>query len=162
MRPAAAEALERRLASALEALLAAGMLVVFLVIVTLVVMRYLFQSGLVGSNEMATVTFVYLSSVGAAVAVGRQDHIRVDLLSQRLGRRGKAAVELAVLTLVALLNLTVVLTSIPWIGATGHIPMPASQLPRYLAQASVPLGCGLAALFCFTRMLRVTRTEPGP
>ncbi len=162
MRPAAAEALERRLASALEALLATGMLVVFLVIVTLVVMRYLFQSGLVGANEMATVAFVYLSSVGAAVAVGRQDHIRVALLSQRLGRRGKTAVELAVLTLVALLNLTVVLTSIPWIGATGHIPMPASQLPRYVAQASVPLGCGLSALFCFTRMLRVTRTEPGP
>ena len=162
MRPAAAEALERRLASALEALLATGMLVVFLVIVTLVVMRYLFQAGLVGANEMATVAFVYLSSVGAAVAVGRQDHIRVALLSQRLGRRGKTAVELAVLTLVALLNLTVVLTSIPWIGATGHIPMPASQFPRYLAQASVPLGCGLAALFCFTRMLRVTRTEPGP
>ena len=72
---------ERRLTVALEAVLAAGMLGVFSTIVVLVTMRYVFQSGLVGANELATVAFIYLSSVGAAVAVGRDEHIRVDLLS---------------------------------------------------------------------------------
>ncbi len=153
---------ERSLTLALETFLAAGLLGVFLIITLLVAMRYVFQTGLVGANEMATVVFVYLSSIGAAVAVGRQEHIRVDLLSHRLGPQGTKALELVSLALVALLNLAVAGTSIPWIGATGHTPMPASQIPRFLAQASVPLGCGLAALYSCSRMLRVIRPETGP
>ena len=79
----------------------------------------------------------------------------------RLSPESGRAVELSVLALVALLNLVIVATSAPWIAATGNTPMPASQVPRFVAQASVPLGCGLAVLFCCTRILRVVRKEPG-
>jgi TRAP-type C4-dicarboxylate transport system permease small subunit len=151
---------ERRLTAALEAALAAGMLVVVLLIVVLVTMRYLFESGLVGANEIATVVFVYLSSLGTAVAVGRQEHIRVDLLLRRSGPRGKLALEIASLALVGLLNAVVLACSVPWIAKTGQVPMPATQIPRYLAQASVPLGCGLAALYCCTRIAVLVRREP--
>ena len=139
---------ERRLTVALEAVLAAGMLGVFSTIVVLVTMRYVFQSGLVGANELATVAFIYLSSVGVAVAVGRDEHIRVDLLSGWLDARGKKALAVASLSLVALLNLVVVAYSVTWVATTGHTPMPASQLPRFVAQASVPMGCGLAVGAC--------------
>ena len=118
---------ERRLTVALEAVLAAGMLGVFSTVVVLVTMRYVFQSGLVGANELATVAFIYLSSVGAAVAVGRDEHIRVDLLSGWLDARGKKALAVASLSLVALLNLVVVAYSVTWVATTGHTPMPSSR-----------------------------------
>lgn len=152
---------ERRLTVALEAVLAAGMLGVFSTIVVLVIMRYVFQSGLVGANELATAAFVYLSSLGAAVAVGRDEHMRVALLSGRLGAGGRTALAVASLSLVALLNLVVVSCSVTWIAATGHTPLPASQLPRFVAQASIPLGCGLAVLYCCTRIAAVLGKEPG-
>ncbi len=155
------EEFERRLTAALEAALAAGLLGVFLTIVVLVTMRYIFQSGLVGANEVATVAFVYLSSVGTAVAIGRQEHIRVDLLSRKLDARGKKALEITSLALVGLLNVVVLAYSLTWIATTGHTPMPASQIPRFVAQASIPLGCGLAALYCGTRMIAIVREEPG-
>ncbi len=153
------QAFERRLTTLLEAVLAAGLLGMFLVVVLLVALRYAFQSGLVGANETATVVFVYLSSLGAAVAVGRQEHIRVDLLSARLGKRGRLALEACNLGMVAILNAVLAASSIAWIDATGQTLMPVTQMPRYLLQASVPLGCGLATLYCAIKLAALFRKE---
>ena len=150
---------ERRLTTVLEAALAAGLLLVFVLIVVLVTMRYVFESGLVGANETATVIFVYLSSVGSAVAIGRQEHIRIELLSQRLGAKGTLGLEVTTLALVGVLNAVVVAYCVPWIAMTGQVPMPATQIPRFIAQASVPLGCGLAALYCCTRITALVKRE---
>ncbi|MYC68448.1 MAG: TRAP transporter small permease [Acidobacteriia bacterium] len=155
-------AFERRLTAVLEAVLAAGLLGMFLVVVLLVLLRYAFQSGLVGANETATVVFVYLSSLGAAVAVGRQEHIRVDLLSDRLGRRGRIALEACNLGMVAILNAVLAVSSVAWIDATGQTLMPVTQMPRYLLQASVPLGCGLATLYCAIKLVALLRKELAP
>lgn len=153
--------LERRLTAALEAVLAAGLLGILLVIIVLVAMRYAFESGLVGANEAATVVFIYLSSIGAAVAVGRQEHIRVDLLSRKLGPRGARALEALSIGLVGLLNAVVAACCAKWILSTGYTPMPTTQIPRYLAQLSIPLGCGIAVLYSCARLARVLRKEPG-
>lgn len=153
------QAFERRLTTLLEAVLAAGLLGMFLVVVLLVALRYAFQSGLVGANETATIVFVYLSSLGAAVAVGRQEHIRVDLLSARLGNRGRLALEACNLGMVAILNAVLAASSVAWIDATGQTLMPVTQMPRYLLQASVPLGCGLATLYCAIKLAALFRKE---
>lgn len=143
---------ERHLTRGLEFLLAAGMLSMFLIIIVLVAMRYFFQSGLVGANETATVVFVYLSSIGAAVAVGRDEHIGLDLVRQKLGAAGRRFLYVFALLLVAGLNAVVAERSLTWIATTGHVPMPATQIPRLAAQAAVPLGCVLAVVFCCTRI----------
>ena len=153
------QAFERRLTTLLEAVLAAGLLGMFLVVVLLVALRYAFQSGLVGANETATIVFVYLSSLGAAVAVGRQEHIRVDLLSARLGNRGRLALEACNLGMVAILNAVLAASSVAWIDATGQTLMPVTQMPRYLLQLSVPLGCGLATLYCAIKLAALFRKE---
>ncbi len=151
---------ERRLTSVLEGALAGGMLCMFGIIVVLVMMRYLFHSGLVGANELATVLFVHLSAIGAAVAIGRDEHIRLDLLQRKLGVRGKRFADIASLTLVGGLNAVLAERSLVWIEATGHTVMPATQAPRVLAQSAVPLGCALATIYCCTRILAILRKDP--
>lgn len=148
---------ERRLTRILEAALAVGLLALLSLILVLVAMRYVLQTGLVGANETATIIFVYLSAIGAAVAVGRQEHIRVDLAPRRLGPRWRRRVDLATLALVGLFNALLVERGAAWIAITGHTPMPATQLPRYIAQISVPLGCGLAALYCGLKIVALRR-----
>lgn len=153
---------EHRLTRVLEATLAAGMLCMFGIIVVLVLMRYIFQTGLVGANELATVLFVHLSAVGAAVAIGREEHIRLDLLQRRLGVRGKRLAEIASLIAVGGLNLALAERSLVWISVTGHTVMPATQAPRALAQVAVPVGCALAAIYCVTRIAAKLREDPKP
>ena len=43
--------------------------------------------------------------------------------------------------LVILINVVITERSLLWITSTGSALMPATQLPRYVAQISVPLGC---------------------
>ena len=151
---------ERRLTRVLEAALAGGMLCMFGIIVVLVMMRYLLQAGLVGANELATVLFVHLSAIGAAVAIGREEHIRLDLVHSKLGVRGKRFSEIASLMVVGGLNLVLAERSLAWIAVTGHTVMPATQAPRVLAQVAVPVGCALAAIYCCTRIAAKLREEP--
>ena len=153
MRTALLRRLESRLAAGLEWVLAATLLGILIVVVVLVVLRYGFDSGLVGANESATMAFVYVSSLGAAVAVGRDEHVRVDLLSSRFGSRGRDRLAAVGALLVGLLNIALLLSSITWIADTGHIPMPVTQVPRAIMQVSIPIGCGLAALFCLIRLI---------
>ena len=143
---------ERGLTTLLKALLSVTLLGMLVVIIVLVIMRYGFETGLVGANEAATVAFVYVSSLGAAVAMGRDEHVRVDLLSRRLGGVGRRRLQALTALLVGLLNLTLLVASIPWIAKTGHIPMPVTQVPRAVLQVSIPIGCGLTLVYCLTRI----------
>lgn len=148
---------ERKLAAVLEVFLVFAMFLVFAVITALVMLRYFFGSGVVGANEGATIVFVYASSIGAALAAGRQEHIRVGYLVERLGERGRRTVHAVSLALVGVLNVVLLERGIEWIRITGGYLMPATQLPRMVAQISVPLGCGIAALYCFARLAALLR-----
>ncbi len=154
-------ALERRLSAVLEAVLTLALFLIFAMIAALVFLRYFFGAGVVGANEGATIVFVYASSLGAALAAGREEHIRVGYLPGRLGERGRRAAHAASLILVGLLNVVLVERGIEWIRITGGYLMPATQLPRLAAQISVPLGCGLAALYCFMRLAEAARGGSG-
>ena len=157
MSAASVERFQRKLTAILEVLLAGTLLGMMLVVVVLVVMRYGFESGLVGANETATMAFVYVSSLGAAVAVGKDEHVRVDLLTGHLGDRGRVRLQALTALLVGLLNLALVFTSIVWILKTGHIPMPVTQVPRAVVQASIPIGCGLASIYSGARLASLWR-----
>ncbi len=153
--------LERKLSAALEAVLTLALFLIFAVIAGLVILRYFFGAGVVGANEGATIVFVYASSLGAALAAGREEHIRVGYLPERFGERGRRAAHAASLVLVGGLNVVLVERGIEWISVTGGYLMPATQLPRMAAQISVPLGCGLAALYCFMRLAGALRGSSG-
>jgi TRAP-type C4-dicarboxylate transport system permease small subunit len=103
----------------LETGLAAGLLlVVFLVVLSQVLMRYLFAWPNPWSEELSRFCFIWLSMLGAALAVERKSHFGFDQAVKRLSptrrlwvRRFATAVVVAVALLligsgVALLRLT--------------------------------------------------------
>ena len=69
----------------LVALLAAMVLMVF----GNVVLRYVFNSGITVSEELSRWAFVWLTFLGAIVAVKENGHLGTDLLIGRLGVTGK-------------------------------------------------------------------------
>lgn len=72
-----------------EALLAALLLAMVLMVFGNVVLRYVFNSGIVVSEELSRFCFVWLTFIGAIVAVRDGTHLGMDNLVARLGRRGK-------------------------------------------------------------------------
>ena len=83
--------LTARLFQAVEALLAALLLAMVLMVFGNVVLRYVFNSGIVVSEELARFCFVWLTFIGAIVAVRDNAHLGMDNMVQRLPRGGKLA-----------------------------------------------------------------------
>jgi len=155
------EKAERILTRVLEAIASLCLLAILVLIVILVTLRYLFNAGIVGANEFATILFVYTTAIGSAVAIGRREHISVDYLVERLGPGPRRWADVGALVLVAIINGVLLWQSFHWISVTGSYIMPATLLPRVVVQVSVPVGCSLAIFYCFVRLANTLREASG-
>ncbi len=141
-------AIETKLSNLLEQFLTLLLFLIFAIIVLLVVLRYVFNTTIIGGNEGALIAFVYTTAIGGALAVARQEHIAIHYFVDLSPVRTQHHLKILQLVLVAAMNLAIVWYSIAWIGRTGAFLMPALQLPQLVAQLSVPVGCGMAFVYC--------------
>ena len=74
---------------ATEAVLAALLLGMVLMVFGNVVLRYAFNSGIVVSEELSRFFFVWLTFIGAIVAMRDGTHLGMDNVVSKLSRRGK-------------------------------------------------------------------------
>jgi TRAP-type transport system small permease protein len=74
---------------AAEAVMAALLLGMVMMVAGNVVLRYCFNSGIVVSEELSRFFFVWLTFLGAIVAVRDGTHLGMDNVVSQLGRRGK-------------------------------------------------------------------------
>ena len=80
-----------KLFKGVDALLAALLLGMLLMVFGNVVLRYVFNSGIVASEELSRFFFVWLTFIGAIAAVRDGAHLGMDNLVRRLPRAGKLA-----------------------------------------------------------------------
>lgn len=72
-------------------LIALALAVMVVLVFGNVVLRYAFNSGIAISEELSRWLFVWLTFLGAIVAIKEHAHLGTDMLVSRLGRRGKQA-----------------------------------------------------------------------
>ena len=80
-----------RLFKVVESVLAMLLLGMVLMVFGNVVLRYVFNSGIVISEELSRIFFVWLTFIGAIVAVRDGSHLGMDNVVVKLPRRGKLA-----------------------------------------------------------------------
>jgi TRAP-type C4-dicarboxylate transport system permease small subunit len=73
----------------LEVLIVACMVAMVVMVFGNVVMRYAFNSGILISEEMSRYCFIWLTYIGAMVAMREKGHLGVDTLVRRLPMGGK-------------------------------------------------------------------------
>ncbi|HTU03025.1 MAG TPA: TRAP transporter large permease subunit [Candidatus Sulfotelmatobacter sp.] len=106
-----------------------------LIVATEVFCRYVLNSSLPWSEELSRYLFIWMSFLGAVVALLRHAHIGVDSLVRRLGDAPRLALHRLVAVLVAAFALLLV-----WQGA--------ALLPATRAQYSITMGFSLSYVFC--------------
>ena len=82
-------ALLDRFCKLLEALMALLLAIMVVLVFGNVVLRYAFDSGITVSEEMSRWLFVWMTFLGAVVAVKERGHLGTDMLVSRLPRGGK-------------------------------------------------------------------------
>lgn len=147
------EKVESALTHCLEILLAIVLFTIVFIVVLLVVMRYVFNASITGANELVTIFFVYSTAIGAAIGIGKREHISIPFAIDALPRRAQVIVDLFGVVLVAILNAIMFFYSLGWIQLTGNFLMPSTGFPRVVVQLSVPIGSGLALMYCFFRLI---------
>jgi TRAP-type C4-dicarboxylate transport system permease small subunit len=136
----------RTLFRLLEDVLGYVFLVITLATIILVVLRYFFQTTIVGGQEFAVYCFIYTTALGAAVLLYRGEHIAVEVFQDLLPPVFRRGLQRINLLLVALLNGALVVLSVPWIRSIGDFPSPVLRIPQGIVLVGLPLGCGLAML----------------
>jgi TRAP-type transport system small permease protein len=147
-----------RFARLLETALGYLFLVITVVTIVLVVLRYFFATTIVGGQEFAVFCFVYTTALGAAVLLAKDGHIAIQVFLDLLPPGVRRWLRRINYLLVALLNVALLLLSIPWIQSIYHFPSPVLRIPQGLVLVSLPLGCGLTALYA----LWLAFTDPRP
>ena len=81
----------RHYTRALEAVMALGLALMVVLVFGNVVLRYLFDSGITVSEELSRWIFIWVTFLGAIVAMREHAHLGTDALVSRLPRAGKIA-----------------------------------------------------------------------
>jgi TRAP-type C4-dicarboxylate transport system permease small subunit len=134
---------------------------IFVITVTLVILRYAFNSSIIGANELITYLFIYTTAIGAAVSIGKRGHINISYFLDKLPFRVRKMIDIIGLLLVAFINVIMVVYSLPWIARVGSDESPVMRLPLWTVKISVPFGCTLAVLYSlYMGFLVLTSSKP--
>jgi TRAP-type transport system small permease protein len=141
---------------AIEILIALLLAVMVVLVFGNVVLRYAFNSGITVSEEMSRWLFVWMTFLGAIVALRENGHLGTDMLVSRFGRTGKR-VCLAIAQ-VAMLYVTYLLFtgSLAQVRINWDVEAPVSTLSMawfYSAGMVFAVCSGLILLFQFWRTL---------
>jgi TRAP-type C4-dicarboxylate transport system permease small subunit len=126
---------------------------ILMLTVVLVVLRYGFNTAIIGGNEAMEYLFIYTTAIGAAVALGKREHIKITYFVDKLPLAVKGVVNVLDLILIGFINGVMIWYSIPWIKSVGSFESPVLRIPNRIVQASVPIGCGLVILCCLCLMV---------
>jgi TRAP-type C4-dicarboxylate transport system permease small subunit len=145
--------IERFANRVLETLVTALFFAILSLTVVLVIMRYGFNAAIIGGNEAMEYMFIYTTAIGAAVSIGKGEHISITFLLDRFTGRLRRAINIFNYLLIAFINIVMIGYSIGWIQSAGHFESPVLRIPNWMVQVSVPIGAGLAAAYCLNHVL---------
>ena len=128
---------------------------VFAITFVLVFLRYVFNQSITGANEIVTILFIYTTAIGAAISIGKNEHIGIDVFVNLLPKKFYKTIRILQVFLLFVLHLILFIYCLEWVEKAGGYLMPATGLPRIVAIASIPLGCIFCILFCAKTLIDV-------
>jgi tripartite ATP-independent transporter DctM subunit len=147
---------EMALAAMLEAVVAGLVAAEIIILLAGVFARYVLHSPLVWADELASILFLWLAMLGAAIALQRSEHMRMTAVANRFSQRTASVLDgLAVAAPLVFLVL-ILPAALAYTQEENAIHTPALDLPNAWRVAAIP--AGVVLMFGFA-MLRILRTK---
>ena len=119
-----------------------------------VVARYGLHRPLIWSDELASILFLWLAMLGAAVAFRRAEHMRMTAVVANAGPVMRAYLDLVATCAALAFLLLIAWPACEYAYEESFITTPALQISNVWRAAAVPTGIGLMALFALLRLAR--------
>jgi tripartite ATP-independent transporter DctM subunit len=120
-----------------------------------VVARYGLHRPLIWSDELASILFVWLAMLGAAVAFRRAEHMRMTAVVASARPVTRAYLDVVATCAALAFLLLIAWPAYEYAYEESFITTPALQIPNTWRAAALPAGIGLMALFALLRLARV-------
>jgi tripartite ATP-independent transporter DctM subunit len=124
-----------------------------------VVARYGLRSPLIWSDELASILFLWLAMLGAAVAFRRSEHMRMTAIVASAGPAMRAYLDTVATCAALAFLLLIAWPSYQYAYEESFITTPALQIANVWRAAALPVGIGLMALFALLRLARSGDTK---
>ncbi len=152
---ARASRIDLRLGAVVETIAAAIVLVEIVILFAGVVSRYALHAPLVWSDELASIFFLWLSMLGAVVALRRGEHMRMTALVSKVGPQTRGLLEALAITAALAFLVLVMAPAYEYADEESYIVTPALEISNAWRAAAIPVGVGLMAVFAVLRLLRL-------
>jgi tripartite ATP-independent transporter DctM subunit len=120
-----------------------------------VVARYGLQRPLIWSDELASILFLWLAMLGAAVAFRRSEHMRMTAVVASAKPALRAYLDVVATCAALAFLLLIARPAYEFAYDESFITTPALQIPNSWRAAALPTGICLMALFACLRLARV-------
>nr|WP_157090283.1 TRAP transporter large permease subunit [Polaromonas jejuensis] len=120
-----------------------------------VIMRFIFNSPIPWADELASILFLWLANLGAAVALRRGSHMRTTALVSRWGPRARAWAETLAIAVPCLMLVILIGPMTEYAADEWIVQTPALSWPNTIRAAAVPAGAALMIALGLLRLARV-------
>lgn len=152
----ATRAVERTVGHLVEWITAALVLAEIVVLLSGVLARYVFEAPLVWSDELAGILFLWLSMLGAVVALRRGTHMRMTAFVSHTRPATRVFLD-AVAQAAALAFLVLILPpALEYASEEVIVTTPALEISNAWRASALPVGMALMIFFALMRFVAVT------
>jgi len=157
---AAAHRVEVAVGAAVEAVAAVVLVAEILILGAGVVARYVLHAPLVWSDELASILFLWLSMLGAAIALRRGEHMRMTGVVARVSPATRALLEAVAMTAAIAFLLLILPHALDYASEERFIVTPALEIASAWRAAAIPTGIALMLLAAVFRLVRLHALKP--
>ena len=151
----AADAIDRGRGRLVESAAAAILVAEVVILFAGVVARYVFHRPLVWSDELASILFLWLSMLGAVVALRRGEHMRMTWLVGRVGPSVRALLETLAITASLAFLVLALPHAVEYAEEERFIVTPALEITNAWRAAAIPTGVALMIVAAGLRLVRL-------
>lgn len=147
-----AEPVQERMAQILRWLMIVLMVAMTATIFTQVFSRYVLQSSIPWTEEVARYILVYIAFVGGALAVFEKSHLRVEIVVEMLPLRAQQALHIFSTTLIAVIAALLVYYGGRFTLLARNTISPAIDQPMALIYVIMPVAGVLMLIFAILQI----------
>lgn len=146
--------LERGLSATVEFVVAALVAAEIAILLAGVVARYILHSPIVWADELASILFLWLAMLGAAIAFQRSEHMRMTAIVSKLKPETRAALDAIALAAPLVFLLLILPHAYTYAHEEFDVRTPALDVTSLWRVAAIPVGVALMAVFGILRIWR--------
>ncbi|RWI29962.1 MAG: TRAP transporter large permease subunit [Mesorhizobium sp.] len=134
----------------------ASILLVFVIGLLLagVISRYVLSLPIVWIDEAASISFLWLAMLGSAIAIDRNEHLRLTIFLNLIPERGRHFVNALALLVVATVLLALIVPASQYVQEEWYVTSAALNIPMSFRASAIVAGLALMSVIALGHAIR--------